>query len=101
MKTLLIVESPAKAKTIEKLLGSDYMVTSSFGHIRELEKPDGKKGRSKFDEPKQKNNLGVEVDNNFKPIYRFRSYKNSKSKEKTCQWKIFFSKIKQVCFLPK
>ncbi len=38
MKTLLIVESPAKSKTIEKLLGSDYIVKSSFGHIRELEK---------------------------------------------------------------
>ena len=38
MKTLLIVESPAKAKTIEKLLGEGYIVRSSFGHIRDLEK---------------------------------------------------------------
>ena len=35
-KNLVIVESPAKAKTIEKFLGSDYQVMSSFGHIRDL-----------------------------------------------------------------
>ncbi|MEM8584238.1 MAG: toprim domain-containing protein, partial [Bacteroidota bacterium] len=40
-KNLLIVESPAKAKTIEKILGKDYSVKSSFGHIRDLDKGDG------------------------------------------------------------
>ena len=54
MKTLLIVESPAKSKTIEKLLGSDYIVKSSFGHIRELEKE----------------NFGVDIENGFKPKYK-------------------------------
>jgi DNA topoisomerase-1 len=54
MKTLLIVESPAKSKTIEKLLGPNYIVLSSFGHIRNLDK----KG------------LGVDVENGFKPDYR-------------------------------
>lgn len=54
MKTLLIVESPAKSKTIEKLLGPDYIVKASFGHIRELGK---------------KNELGIEVENNFRPVY--------------------------------
>jgi DNA topoisomerase IA len=37
-KNLVIVESPAKAKTIEKFLGKDYVVKSSFGHIRDLPK---------------------------------------------------------------
>jgi DNA topoisomerase-1 len=37
-KNLVIVESPAKAKTIEKFLGKDYKVLSSFGHIRDLKK---------------------------------------------------------------
>ena len=40
MKNLVIVESPAKAKTIEKFLGSDYHVMSSFGHIRDLKTKD-------------------------------------------------------------
>ena len=52
-ENLVIVESPAKAKTIEKFLGKGYMVKSSFGHIRDL----AKKG------------LGIEVDKNFEPIY--------------------------------
>ena len=53
-KRLLIVESPAKAKTIEKFLGSDFAVKSSFGHIRDLEKG---------------NDLGVDVNNGYRPNY--------------------------------
>ena len=52
-KNLVIVESPAKAKTIEGFLGSDYIVKSSFGHVRDLVK----KG------------LGVDVNNKFLPNY--------------------------------
>lgn len=52
-KNLLIVESPAKAKTIEKILGSDFTVKSSFGHVRDLEK----------------GGLGIDVKNGFKPNY--------------------------------
>ena len=52
-KNLLIVESPAKAKTIEKILGKDFTVKSSFGHVRDLEK----------------GNKGVDVDDKFKPNY--------------------------------
>ncbi|MCX6559663.1 MAG: type I DNA topoisomerase [Candidatus Aminicenantes bacterium] len=52
-KSLVIVESPAKAKTINKYLGSDYVVKASMGHIRDL--------------PKSK--LGVDVENNFAPLY--------------------------------
>ncbi|WP_020567233.1 type I DNA topoisomerase [Neolewinella persica] len=52
-KNLLIVESPAKAKTIEKILGKDYTVKSSFGHVRDLDKGDG----------------AVNVENDFSPKY--------------------------------
>lgn len=52
-KNLLIVESPAKAKTIEKILGSDFQVKSCFGHIRDLEKA----------------GMGIDLENNFEPRY--------------------------------
>src|SRR5215203_3534091 len=52
-KNLLIVESPAKAKTIEKILGSDFEVKSCYGHIRDLEKDE----------------MGIDVNNNYKPRY--------------------------------
>lgn len=53
MKNLVIVESPAKAKTIEGFLGKDFTVKSSFGHIRDL--------------PSKK--LSVDVENNYQPVY--------------------------------
>lgn len=52
-KNLLIVESPAKAKTIEKILGKDFEVKSSFGHIRDLEKE----------------GMGIDIENGFMPNY--------------------------------
>jgi DNA topoisomerase-1 len=52
-KNLVIVESPAKAKTIEKFLGSDYQVESSYGHIADLPSKE----------------IGVDVENSFKPKY--------------------------------
>ncbi len=52
-KNLVIVESPAKAKTIEKFLGEDYKVMSSYGHIRDL----------------KKNEFSIDIDKNFTPIY--------------------------------
>jgi DNA topoisomerase-1 len=52
-KNLLIVESPAKAKTIEKILGPDFEVKSCFGHIRDLEKED----------------MGIDIKNHFQPRY--------------------------------
>lgn len=64
-KNLLIVESPAKAKTIEKYLGKDFTVKSSFGHIRDLEKG-----------PK-----AVDVDNHFQPKYVISPEKNKVVKE--------------------
>jgi DNA topoisomerase I len=53
INNLVIVESPAKAKTIEKFLGKDFKVKSSMGHIRDLAKED----------------LGIDIKNNFKPRY--------------------------------
>lgn len=52
-KKLLIVESPAKAKTIEGILGKDFEVRSCYGHIRDLEK----------------NDMGIDIKNNFTPKY--------------------------------
>ncbi len=62
MQTLVIVESPAKAKTIEKYLGENYKVLSSVGHIRDLA-TSGPGG------------LGIDVGNNFAPDYKFISGK--------------------------
>jgi DNA topoisomerase-1 len=53
IENLVIVESPAKAKTIEKFLGKDFTVKSSFGHIRDL----------------SKKNLGIEVEKDYRPEY--------------------------------
>jgi DNA topoisomerase-1 len=53
VENLVIVESPAKAKTIEKFLGKNFRVVSCFGHIRDL----------------AKKNLGIEIENNFNPNY--------------------------------
>ena len=52
-ENLVIVESPAKAKTIEKFLGPDYIVKSSFGHVRDLSKKE----------------LGIDISNSFEPNY--------------------------------
>jgi DNA topoisomerase-1 len=52
-KNLLIVESPAKAKTIEKILGKDFQVKSCYGHIRDLEKA----------------GMGIDIEKNFEPRY--------------------------------
>ena len=52
-KNLVIVESPAKAKTIEKFLGKDFHVMSSYGHIRDLKKKD----------------FSIDIEDNFRPIY--------------------------------
>ncbi|MCK5735276.1 MAG: DNA topoisomerase I, partial [Spirochaetaceae bacterium] len=58
VKRLLIVESPAKAKTIKKMLGRNYSVLASVGHIRDLES----KGRGK-------KAFGIDLDNGYEPRY--------------------------------
>ncbi len=52
-KNLVIVESPAKAKTIEGYLGKDYKVVSSYGHVRDLPKDD----------------MAIDIENGFRPTY--------------------------------
>ncbi|MCP4439303.1 MAG: type I DNA topoisomerase [Aureispira sp.] len=67
-KNLLIVESPAKAKTIEKYLGKDFTVKSSFGHIRDLAKD-------------SKDKKAIDIDNSYKPRYEVSSDKRKVVKE--------------------
>ena len=64
-KNLVIVESPAKAKTIEKFLGTDYKVMSSFGHIRDLHKKD----------------FSIDVEHGFKPLYEIPDDKEDQVKK--------------------
>ena len=76
MKILIIVESPAKAQTIQKILGNDYIVKSSFGHIRNLC-------------CKSYNSLGIDVDDNYKPRYvkigtRSKQIKELETLSKSC-----------------
>jgi DNA topoisomerase-1 len=66
-KTLVIVESPAKARTIGKFLGRDYEVEASIGHIRDL--PSGKKEMPEALKKEPWARLGVNTDESFKPIY--------------------------------
>ena len=61
MKDLVIVESPLKAKKIQKILGTGYYVLSSFGHLRNLK-------------PK---NMGIKIDENFKPMFEIDKKKSS------------------------
>ena len=66
-KHLVIVESPAKARTIEKYLGEDFRVEASVGHIRDLPRNASKVPASKKKE--RWAGLGVNVDDGFKPLY--------------------------------
>ena len=64
-KNLVIVESPAKAKTIQKFLGSEYKVMSSFGHIRDLHKKD----------------FSIDIENGFIPLYEIPEDKEEQVKK--------------------
>ena len=79
-KTLVIVESPAKAKTINKFLGPNFKVLSSFGHIRDLPKKE----------------LGVDIENNFEPKYindrtKTKLIKELKTESKKAKDKVLFA----------
>ena len=64
-KNVVIVESPAKASTIEKYLGEDFLVTSSYGHVRDLKKKD----------------KGIDIEKNFSPHYIIPEDKKARVKE--------------------
>ena len=66
-KTLVIVESPTKAKTIRKFLGKEYIVESCMGHIRDL--PQSAKDIPAKYKGESWSSLGVNVEKNFEPIY--------------------------------
>ena len=67
-KNLVIVESPAKAKTINKYLRADYVVMASIGHIKDLPMKE----------------LGVDVDNNFESHYNVVANTKRRNKRKWC-----------------
>jgi len=77
-KNLVIVESPAKAKTLEKFLGKDYSVVASGGHIRDL----------------PKKNIGINIKNNFEPKYQI-----IKGKEKAVNDLVSAAKKAKMVFL--
>ena len=60
-KKLVIVESPTKQKTISKILGNDFIVRSSFGHVRDLPSKD----------------IGVDIEHDFKPTFHNRKKRSS------------------------
>ena len=64
-KNVVIVESPAKASTIEKYLGDEFLVTSSYGHVRDLKKKD----------------KGIDIENNYSPLYIIPDDKKERVKE--------------------
>ena len=66
-KPLVIVESPAKAKTLGRFLGSKYRVEASFGHIRDL--PESAASVPKEIKEKDWGRMGVDVDSDFTPYY--------------------------------
>lgn len=82
-KNLVIVESPAKATTIERYLGKDFQVVASFGHVRDL--------------PKSK--LGIDVEHNFTPQYmiprgsakKINQLKNSYIAPKQSTWQLILT----------
>ncbi len=89
-KSLVIVESPAKAKTIEGYLGSEYVVESSVGHIRDLPGKASQLPSAYKSEPWA--NLGVDVDNDFKAHYVV----TERSKKQVAKLKKILKSVEQL-----
>ena len=83
INNLVIVESPAKAKTIEKFLGKDFVVTSSFGHIRDL----------------SKKNFGIDIENNYEPEYIVPDDKKNVVKELILKFVALFNLDAHYCIV--
>ena len=77
-KPLVIVESPAKAKTLGRFLGKDYRVEASYGHIRDL--PESAADVPKKIKQEEWGRLGVNVEEDFKPLYVIPSEKKKQVK---------------------
>jgi len=87
MSTLVIVESPAKARTISQYLGKDYIVEASYGHVRDL--PQGAEEIPESVKKEKWSRLGVNVENDFEPLYIV-------PKDKKKQIKILKDALKKV-----
>ena len=66
-RALVIVESPAKAKTIQKILGEGFTVEASYGHVRDL--PEGAAEAPRHSKGKKVARLGIDIENGFEPLY--------------------------------
>ena len=80
-KSLVIVESPAKARTIARFLGPEYIVESSIGHVRDLPSKAAEIPAKVKKEPWAR--LGVDVDHDFQPLYIIPAAKKSSSSRAT------------------
>lgn len=78
-KSLVIVESPTKAKTIEKFLGKDYVVLASYGHVRDL--PNSAAEIPANVKKEKWSRLGINVENDFQPLYIIPEDKKKRVKE--------------------
>ena len=79
MSKLVIVESPAKARTISKFLGKEFVVEASIGHIRDLPRNAADIPASAKSKPWAR--LGIDIENDFEPLYVVPSEKKSHIKE--------------------
>src|SRR5262245_11455850 len=78
-KALMIVESPAKARTISKFLGKQFVIEASIGHVRDL--PEGKKQVPAKYKDEEWAYLGVNVNDGFEPVYIVPPGKNEQVKK--------------------
>jgi DNA topoisomerase I len=90
-KSLVIVESPAKARTISKFLGKDFAVEASIGHIRDL--PKVRKEIPEQYKSEEWAYLGVNIDDEFQPVYIVPVDK----KKQVSKLKALMKECKQVC----